>query len=397
VNFDQKKILLGLTGSIAIYKSAGILRDLIRNGAEVKVIMTRSAQHFMSKLVFETLSGHEVFTDMFSGDPVATRHIDLAKNADVILVCPATANIMAKMAHGIADDFLSTVLLAAGHKVVLAPAMNVNMYQNAATQANIQLLAERGCGFIAPGEGELACKDQGKGRLADEHAILCYLDKYLNGRNLLKDKKVVVTAGPTREYIDPTRFISNPSSGKMGYAIAAEAVKQGAQVLLISGPVALKEPAGVDFISVNTAAQMLAAISEKGGGADFLFMAAAVEDLCPVHYSDQKIKKSESPDKILVQNTPDIVSRYRKANPNTCIIGFSVESQLGKSRSVEKLQHKKLDYIAWNDPSRPGAAFSSDTNEVTLFSKTGAEKFISLRSKGAVAAELIEHISANHC
>ncbi len=396
MNFNQKKILLGLTGSIAIYKSAGLLRKLVRKGADVQVIMTRAAQHFMSGLILETFSEHKVYTAMFSGDRVATRHIELAKTADIILVCPATANIIAKLAHGIADDLLSTVLLAADNKVIFAPAMNVNMYNNPATQNNIRLLADRGYGFIEPGEGELACKDRGKGRLADEADILGYLDKYLNGRQLLQGKKVVVTAGPTREYFDPVRFISNRSSGKMGYALAAEAFKQGAHVLLISGPVVLKKPYGVERVEVESAAQMQTALLEKGADADIVFMAAAVEDLCPAHYSDQKIKKSPMPDKIAIQCSPDIISNYGKENPKTCLVGFSVESQNGKTRSLEKMKHKKLDYIVWNDPARPGAAFTSDTNEVTLFSKSGAEEFISLRPKQAVAARLIEHINANH-
>ncbi|MBU0712762.1 bifunctional phosphopantothenoylcysteine decarboxylase/phosphopantothenate--cysteine ligase CoaBC [bacterium] len=388
-----KRITLGLTGGIAIYKSAALLRRLVSDdGADVTVIMTAAAQKFMSPLIFETFSGKPVVTEMFSREKVYTRHIDLGQDVDMVLVCPATANILAKAANGLADDMLSTVILTAGAKTVFALAMNSNMYANPITQANIRTLRELGYGIIEPESGELACKDPGKGRLAEESVILDYVRQRLSGAKQLSGKRVVVTAGPTREYLDPVRFISNRSSGKMGYALAAEARQQGADVVLISGPGYGEIPPGVRLIRVETARQMQQALREHGKDADYLFMAAAVEDISPVSQAGTKIKKSELPEAIMVTRSPDLLLDFREANQATCVVAFSVEMEDGHQRSIAKMQAKGADYIVWNDPSVAGAAFAGDTNEVILLAAEGQEWQLPLASKRAIARQIIDHV-----
>ncbi len=389
-------MLLGLTGGIAIYKSANLLRRLVKDeGADVTVVMTDSAQQFMTPLIFETFSDKPVLTGMWSGGKVTTRHIDLATESELILVSPATANIVAKTAHGIADDLLSTIILAAGNKTVFALAMNVNMYENPITQANIAKLSELGYGFIEPEAGELACNTVGKGRLADETDIIRYIDQRLNGEHRLQGKKVIVTAGPTREYIDPVRYLSNRSSGKMGIALAEAAVKEGGEVRLICGPSGEKTSPGVQRTDVETAGEMQQALEANAQDADFLFMAAAVEDLAPAGVSASKIKKSEFPASLPIRLNPDLVSEFRRKHPDTVIVGFSVELEEGKRRSLEKLKSKGLDFIAWNDPSRSGAGFAGDTNEIILFSSTGGEWHFPLASKREIAEKIIRQVTGN--
>lgn len=389
--------MLGLTGGIAIYKSASLLRRLVNDeSADVTVVMTQSAQKFMTPLIFETFSGKPVLTDMFAGIKVATRHIDLAVDSDIILISPATANIVAKAANGIADDLLSTIILAAGNKTIFALAMNVNMYENPVTQENIRKLKELGYGFIEPEVGELACNVSGKGRLAEESAIIEHLDRRLNGKNLLKGKRVLVTAGPTREYLDPVRFISNRSSGKMGYALAAEAIKETAEVLLISGPSFLPVPVGVEYIRTESAKEMEAVLLENAVNVDYLFMAAAVEDLCPLIVSSEKIKKHNMPEMLPLTISPDLLASFRKQNSNACVVGFSVEMADGKERSIEKMNQKQMDYIVWNDPTTAGAGFVTDTNEVTIIARSGGEWFLPKSSKREIAAEIIRIVVDNY-
>ncbi len=396
MNLKNKKILLGLTGGIAIYKSASLLRRLVHDeGVEIRVVMTKSAQQFMTPLIFETFSKKPVLTDMFSGGMVSTRHIDLANDSDLILICPATADIVAKTANGIADDLLSTIVLAAGNKTIFALAMNMNMYENPITLENIQKLKKLGYGFIEPEEGDLACNNKGKGRLADERIIIEYLDTWLNGKHLLKGKKAIVTAGPTREYIDPVRFISNRSTGKMGFALAEEAVKEDGNVLLITGPTMLKPPPGVEVIRVESAREMGKVLSENAGEADFLFMSAAVEDFCPANFSENKIKKSEPIKEIPLTLSPDLVSSFRAKNPKACIVGFSVEIEDGKNRSIQKLVSKNMDYIVWNDPSKDGTGFESDTNEVLMFSANGDEWYFQKDTKRKIAEMIIKTVVRN--
>jgi len=388
-----KRITLGLTGGIAIYKSASLLRRLVRDdGIDVTVIMTAAAQKFMTPLIFETFSGKPVVTEMFAREKVYTRHIDLGQDVDMVLVCPATANIVAKAANGIADDMLSTVILSAGAKTVFALAMNSQMYANPITQANLSKLRELGYGIIEPESGELACRELGKGRLAEESVILDYVRQRLMGIAQLNGKRVVVTAGPTREYLDPVRFISNRSSGKMGYALAAEARQQGAEVILISGPSQATVPVGVQLLRVESARQMQQAMGDHGKGADYLFMAAAVEDIRPARPSETKIKKTELSKTIAIERSPDLLIDFRKANPDTCVVAFSVEIEDGRRRSIAKMKAKGTDFIVWNDPSVAGAAFEGDTNAVTLIAADSQEWLLPLASKRTIARQIIEHV-----
>jgi phosphopantothenoylcysteine decarboxylase/phosphopantothenate--cysteine ligase len=402
VSSPNRKIVLGLTGGIAIYKTAGLLRRLVNEyGADVTVIMTEAARQFMSPLIFETFSRNPVITDMFTGPKIETRHVDLATAADLILVSPATANIIAKAAHGIADDFLSTVILVSGNKTVFALAMNAGMYLNPITQENIAKLRQLGYGIIEPEEGRLACQTTGRGRLADERIILAEVDRRLNGHGWLKGRKVIVTAGPTREFIDPIRFISNRSTGKMGYAIAEIAAREGAEVLLISGPSALPDPVGVSTVRVETAQAMQSAVTTKASTADFLFMAAAVEDFVPKETAGLKIKKESGFNAIHLQYSPDIIKSFREINHTACVVGFSVEIESEKQpgareRSLVKLKSKDMDFIVWNDPGVSGAAFAHDTNAVTLLSQNGDEWNFPLASKRVIADSIITTVIQNY-
>ncbi|MBN2279010.1 MAG: bifunctional phosphopantothenoylcysteine decarboxylase/phosphopantothenate--cysteine ligase CoaBC [Candidatus Marinimicrobia bacterium] len=383
------KILLGLTGGIAIYKAADLVRRLtVDYGAEVQVVMTASAQKFMSPLVFEALSGKPVLTHLFSGGFVGTRHISLAKEADLILIAPASANIIAKTVHGIADDLLSTIILAGWHKMLFAPAMNVNMLENPATRTNIEKLMKRGVSIINPGEGLLACHDEGKGKMASVAEICEAVEAKLLGQGLLTGKKVVVTAGPTREKIDAVRYISNYSTGKMGLALAMEAKKEGAQVTLITGPVSLDIPRDIDTVKVESAREMLKALLNQA--ADYLYMSAAVEDIVPEEIIHRKLKKEFLPNVIPVKKAPDIVSAFRKKFPDTKITGFSVEIEQGKENSLYKMETKGLDFIIWNNPETEGAAFGHDTNEVTVFSREGKEWFLPKDTKRNIASRIIK-------
>jgi len=394
--FRNKKIILGLTGGIAIYKSVSLLRRLVNDeGADVTVVMTKSAQQFMSPLIFETFSGKPVLTDMFSGIHISTRHVDLATSTDAILIAPATANIVAKTASGIADDLLSTIILTGGNKAIFALAMNDNMFANPITQANIKKLRELGYGLIEPEIGDLACHAVGKGRLADESLILNYLDQRLNGSGLLAGKRVIVTAGATREFIDSVRFISNKSTGKMGFALAREAAKQGADVLLISGVISASIPTGIQTIQVESAKQMEKALVENANVADFLFMAAAVEDFCPEKISDEKIKKNEAPGQISLSISPDLIVSFRNVNEKACVVGFSVETLDGKARSSDKMNRKKMDFIVWNDPSKSGVGFESDTNEAMMLGRNGQEWFFPKTTKREIAVQIIQTVVKN--
>jgi len=389
----NNRITLGLTGGIAIYKSASLLRRLIQDyGSDVTVIMTAAAQKFMQPLIFETLSGKPVITEMFAREKVFTRHIDLGKDADLVLVCPATANIVAKAAHGIADDLLSTVILAAGNKTVFVLAMNEKMYLNPITQENITKLKNLGYGIIEPETGDLACQEVGIGRLAEELVILNYLEQRLNKTRLLQDQRVLVTAGPTREYLDTVRFISNRSSGKMGYALAIAAQREGAEVILISGPTSLSAPFGIKTLPVESAQEMQEVLLANADKADYLFMAAAVEDFVPRQKYSTKLKKSQFPTALQIKVAPDLIQSFRQQNKACCIIGFSVETEEGKARSLEKLRDKGMDFIAWNDPSQADAGFGAETNIMTLFSADGGEWHFPLADKREIARQIIAHV-----
>ena len=390
--FENNSLVLGVTGSIAAYKSALLTRHLIKEGAEVQVVMSKAATHFITPLTLNTLTGKDVYTEMFADDNAGTRHIELGK-ADGILVAPATANLIARVASGIADDLLSAIILASENgKVAFAPAMNVNMYNNPVTQKNISALKEIGYRFIEPEEGELACGDQGTGRLADLEVIVEEFHRYLHGQNLLAGKNVVVTAGPTREFLDQVRFISNRSSGKMGYALANEAAKEGASVTLISGPSNLPAPPGVAKINVQSAREMQSSLMDYAGQTDYLFMAAAVEDIAPAKRDQSKIKKTSLETSLAIEVNPDLVKNFREKDSQACIVGFSVEFEEGSDRSIEKMKNKGLDFVAWNNPSQKGIGFESDTNQIVLFAKDGSQFEFPKAAKRKIAEQLIKTV-----
>jgi len=392
----NSKILLGITGGIAIYKAAELLRRLTTDyNAEVRVVMTAAAKKFMSPLIFETLSGQKVYSEMFQGEYVGTRHIDLVKEADLIVICPATANIIAKAVHGIGDDLLSTIIMAGWQKTVFAPAMNVKMWENPATQSNLQKISAMGMDYISPDKGLLACNDVGTGKLAAVSEICEFIEMKLNRHRLLANKKVVITAGPTREKIDTVRFISNYSTGKMGLALAKAAYYQGAEVTLITGPVNLDLPDYLNVYKVETAAELLETLENVEVNIDYLYMAAAVEDFVPVDFEDIKIKKSRMPDAIKVKQAPDILSHFRKSHKHTTTVGFSVETNRGKENSLSKMKAKELDYIIWNNPKVAGAAFGHDTNEVTIFANTGEEWHLPKNTKLQIAHQIIKITTQN--
>lgn len=393
-----KNILLGLSGGIAIYKSASLLRRLTRDhGCNVTVVMTRSAQAFMTPLIFETFSGKEVITEMFESRSgiVGTRHIDLVQQADLIAVIPASANMIGKICAGIADDALSTMLIAARpEKTLIAPAMNHNMYNHPVMQRNLAQLRGLSYNLIEPETGELATAEEGwgVGRLPDEKTLLFYLEKALYGRESspLKGKRVLVSGGPTREYIDDIRFIGNPSSGKMGAALAEHAAKLGAKVNYVTGPVSIADPTGCETRHVTTAEEMYRSVSALYEDQDIVIMAAAVEDIRPAQRQAGKIKKSAIPDKLMLERTPDILSELGKRKKHQILAGFSVETENGIENSMNKLREKNLDLIVLNDPSDAGAAFAADTNRVTIIDKNGAGDTLPLMSKEETAVRIWE-------
>ena len=370
-------VLLGVTGCIAAYKSCEILRGLQKAGVRVKVVMTKNACEFVGPTTFRALTHEPVAIDTFGdgpGDPI--HHVSLAEECDLFLIAPGTANVLAKMAAGIADDLLSTTALACTAPIAVAPAMNVHMYEAVATQHNIQVLASRGVHFIEPGEGYLACGDVGRGRLADPADIVASVLRMLEREKDLEGKHVVVTAGPTVEPIDAVRFISNPSTGKMGFAIAEAAVERGAEVTLVTGPVSLTDVPGAKMVRVGTACEMKAAVDEAFSSADIAVFSAAVSDFRPRTVSDRKLKKGADDEVLahieLVEN-PDILASCGTAKrEGQVVVGFAAETNdvIGNARS--KLSRKKADFIVANDVSR-GRGFGTDSDEVAFVSASGDE------------------------
>ena len=395
-----KKIVLGLTGGIAIYKSATLLRRLTRDHCcDVTVVMTKNAQAFMTPLIFETFSGKDVITDMFISDSgiVGTRHIDITQAADLVAVIPATANMIGKIAGGIADDALSTMLLVAKpEQTVIAPAMNKHMYLNTAVQHNLQLLRERKYHIMEPETGELATAQEGWGigRLPDEATIIDFLEKALTSQKKtpLANKKVLITGGPTREYIDDIRFISNPSTGKMGIALAHLAADLGAQVEYITGPTALPDPSNCKTTHVNTAEEMKKAVLKHFKKQDIVIMSAAVEDIKPRHTVKGKLKKEKTPKNLELERTDDILKELGKIKEDQILVGFSVEVSNELDNSIEKMKNKNLDWIVINNPSLKGAAFAGDTNKVTIINKEQQAVFLPLQSKADTAKAIWETI-----
>lgn len=366
-----KKIVLGVTGSIAAYKAVMLLRDLMNQGAEVTVVMTEAACRFITPLTFETLSQRQVYADTFRlTNEFRIPHIKLAQEADLILIAPATANFIGKMAGGIADDLLSSILLATRAPVIVAPAMDEAMLEHPIVQQNMSTLKELGFIFVEPSTGALASGAVGRGRLAEEGEIVSKVSEVLAERGDFKGRTILITAGPTREYIDPVRFISNRSSGKMGYALTAAAKKRGAEVILVSGPSALSTPIGIRFIPVESAEEMRKAVIEYSQEADVIIMAAAVADYRPKHRASNKIDKGRG--MILeLEETADIIQELGQKKGKKIIVGFAAETGDLVERARTKLVKKNLDLIVANDVTLEGAGFDRDTNIVKIIDRKG--------------------------
>jgi len=387
-----KRVLLGVTGSIAAYKAVDILRRLTDQGAEVRVVMTKNATRFISPLTFEALSGKPVLCDEFQDwEKDSIGHIDVAANQDLALIAPATANVIGKVAAGIADDALTTTLMAVECPVVMAPAMNDRMYRNPVLQKNIQFLKEQGVRFIEPETGPLACGTAGQGRLADPASIIREISSMFLPQDLA-GITILVTAGPTREPIDKVRFISNPSSGKMGYALAAAARDRGAAVVLISGPSHLPSPSGMKVIRVLTADDMYRAVMEHVEAAQVIIMAAAVSDFRPAVSTDHKIKKHEAPTILQLEPTRDILLELGKTAGKRLLVGFAAETDNVHQNAIKKLTEKKLDMIVANDLVKAGAGFETDTNSVTIIDRTGKSEELPVMHKSEIAAHILDKI-----
>ena len=392
---DNKNIIVGVTGGIAIYKTLDLISKLKKENANIEVIMTKAATEFITPLTFQTMSQNKVHFDMFGlVNEMEIEHISLAKKADVILVAPATANTLGKIANGIADNLLTTVIMATNKKVVFAPAMNTQMYKNPIVQNNIIKLKELGYEFINPGEGRLACGDEGTGKMAEPIQIIEYLKNLFTEKDLI-GKKIIVTAGPTQEAIDPVRYITNKSSGKMGYAIAKEASRRGADVILIAGPTELEVPDGVKFERIITTQEMLEKINLYFDDADVLVKAAAPSDYKPTHFSDKKIKKENGIDKLEIdfEKNPDIAAYFgaRKKNKQL-IVGFAAETDDLYENATKKIQSKNLDFIVANDVTMEGAGFEVDTNIVSIIYKDGTIENLPIMEKSELAKIIIDKI-----
>ena len=395
---EMKKpcVVLGVTGGIAVYKACELLRLLQKRGIDVFVVMTQNACRFVAPLTFETLSGHPVAVDTFDRPQTwEVEHIALAQRADLFLIAPATANIMGKMACGIADDMLSTTVMATRAPVLVAPAMNTGMWENAAVQQNVKTLRARGVEIVAPVSGHLACGDNGAGKLEDVAVIAERACELLFAKKDMEGLRVMVTAGPSREALDPVRYISNRSSGKMGYAIAQAAQKRGAEVTLLSGPVAIEAPQGVKLVPFTTTQELLDRASELAQEQDLLIQAAAPADYRAKEVASQKIKKQggEPMTFTLVEN-PDVAATLGKAKRSGQVfVGFAAETNDVLAHARDKLARKNLDMIVANDVTRPGAGFDVDTNIVTLITKDGQEA-LPMMSKAEVAQRILDRALA---
>lgn len=388
-----KRILLGVTGSIAAYKAMELLREFVKRGAEVQVVMTEAATKFVAPLTFETLARQPVLLDMFSlayGSRIG--HIEATQQADVFLVAPATAQTIARMALGLADDFLSCIFLASRCPVLVAPAMDSDMYQHAAVQQNLATLRGRGVRIVEPGHGELASGLVGPGRLADLPEIVAAVERVLASTGDLEGQIVLVTAGPTREPLDPIRYLSNRSSGKMGYAIAEAAANRGARVVLVSGPTALGVPQGADVVHVETAQEMYEAVLAKLPVATVVIKAAAVSDYRPKRVADRKIKKDETVPEVTLEPTRDILAEVGKRKGTRIVVGFAAETDDLVANARKKLQQKRVDLMVANDVRQAGAGFDTDTNVVKILDAEGGVDELPLLSKHEVAERILDRV-----
>lgn len=390
----KKTVVVGVTGGIAAYKALDVISRLKKKDFEIHVIMTESAAKFVTPLSFQSLSQNIVNSDMFA-EPRAweIQHISLAKKANLVLVVPATANVIGKVANGIADDLLSTTIMATKAPVVFAPAMNTNMYNNAIVQENIHKLSNFGYNFISPASGRLACGDEGEGKLADTEAIAEYVESMLYDKKDLKGKRVLVTAGPTIAPIDPVRYITNRSSGKMGYAIAEEARDRGAEVVLVSGASNLKAPLGVKVINISTNEEMLKEVLNHYNEQDIVIKAAAVADYKPKEYSDQKIKKADGDFSLTLARDHDILKKLGELKENQILVGFAAESNDLINNAQKKIINKNLDYIVANDITAADTGFASDDNKVIILCKDGKNIPLEKMSKRQVARKLFDLIN----
>ena len=393
------RITLGVTGGIAAYKSAELVRRLQDEGHTIQVVMTRAAQEFITPLTFAALSGQRVIVDLFSTSArgensleSAIDHIAVAQSTDLLLVAPATADILAKFARGIADDFLSTLYLASTAPVVAAPAMNVNMWQHEATQENLATLRARGVRIVEPNEGYLACGMTGPGRLASQVEILKAVEEVLRGRQDLDGERVLVTAGPTREDIDPVRFLSNRSSGKMGYAVARAAARRGAKVVLVTGPTALETPGGVERIDVRSAEDMLRAVEARFPECTLAIFAAAVADYRAVEPSESKIKRTQDALTLRLEPNPDILATVAREKGERLVVGFAAETDSVAENARKKLAQKNADVMVANDVTAEGAGFDVDTNMVTLLSSDGRDLPLPRLTKAEVAERILDEV-----
>lgn len=391
-----KTVLLGVTGGIAAYKSATLASMLVKAGAEVRVIMTEHAKNFINPITFETLTGHKCVTDTFDRNfEFQVEHVALAKKADVVMIAPATANVIAKLAHGLADDMLTTTVLACRCKKIIAPAMNTAMYENPVTQENMNLCRKYGMEVIIPASGYLACGDTGAGKMPEPEELFEYIEREIAYPKDMVGKKVLITAGPTQEAIDPVRYITNHSSGKMGYSIAKICALRGAEVTLVSGQVNFKASSFVEKVSIVSAKDMYEAVTSRSDEMDIIIKAAAVADYRPASVASDKIKKADGEMKIELERTDDILKylgEHKKENQFLC--GFSMETQNMLENSKAKLQKKNLDMIVANNLKEKGAGFGTDTNIVTIITKEQVKE-LPIMSKEEVANCLIDEILRN--
>lgn len=389
----EKTILLGVTGGIAAYKSASLASRLVKAGAEVRVIMTEHATNFINPITFETLTGHKCITDTFDRNfEFQVEHVSLAKKADVIMVAPATANVIAKLAHGLADDMLTTTILASHAPKLVAPAMNTGMYENPVTQDNLALLKKYGMEVIEPAAGHLACGDEGKGKMPEPEILYEHILRSCACKQDMKGLKVLVTAGPTQEAVDPVRFLTNHSSGRMGYSIAKACMLRGADVTLVTGRTALTPPLFVDVVPVVSAKDMYDAVISRSNEMDIIIKAAAVADYRPVHVAEEKVKKSDSSFSLELERTDDILKylgEHKKSGQFLC--GFSMETENMLENSRKKLEKKHLDMIAANNLNVPGAGFETTTNIITIITPDSVKE-LELMSKDDAAFRLLDDI-----
>jgi phosphopantothenoylcysteine decarboxylase / phosphopantothenate---cysteine ligase len=393
-NQEPPMLVLGVTGGIACYKAVELVRLLVKDGFVVQVIMTRGAMEFVTPLTFQTLSGRPVASETFNlTQESEIGHIRLADTADLFVIAPATANVIGKIAAGIADDLLTTVLMATKAPILVAPAMNIHMYENPIVQENVRKLRRLGYYFMEPAEGYLACGYEGKGRLPEPEKILEEVRRLLKKKDLVGEK-LLITAGPNQEPLDPVRYLSNRSSGKMGYALARAAIRRGAEVALISGPTTLEPPAGARFIPVTTAAEMRHAVLDEFPRCTAVIMAAAVTDYRPADFASKKMKRGRGPIELRLEPNPDILKEIGAKKNGKMLVGFAAETDELVANAKKKLKDKNLDMIVANDVTGAGAGFDVDTNVATILDRGGGVRALPLMSKDELAEQIFDYLLA---